>query len=143
MGLREEIKKKIEEKSIGAEDLPKLFKLAEELCETDEDVQEAAEDAEDTTIQMTIEREGEADLNAYITVKDGKITGGEGKEEDADITITVTTAAAGALAKRDRTALLEAFQQGSIKVEPMDIGRLQSLRAIIDAIREALEVEED
>lgn len=140
MSLKDEIKKKLEEKTIGAEDLPKLFQLAKELCETDEEVQEAAEDAEDTTIQMIIERE-EGNLNAFISVKDGKIDGGEGLVEDADITITVTKDAAGALAKRDRSALMEAFSAGQIKVEPMDVGRLQSLRAIIDAIRESLDVD--
>ena len=142
MSLKDEIKKKLQDKTIGAEDLPKIFQLAKELCETDEDVQEAAEDAEDTTIQMIIERD-EGNLNAFISIEEGKIDGGEGLKDDADITITVTKEAAGALAKRDRSALMEAFQQGSIKVEPMDVGRLQSLRAIIDAIREALGVEED
>jgi len=141
MSLKDEIKKKLEDKTIGADDLPKLFQLAKELCETDEEVQEAAEDAEDTTIQMIIERD-EGNLNAFISIEEGKIDGGEGLKDDADITITVTKDAASALAKRDRSALMEAFSSGSIKVEPMDIGRLQSLRAIIDAIRESLEIED-
>ncbi len=86
MGAIDKFVKKLESKEIEAKDLTLFLAALEEIARTNEDLQDELEDAVDTVIQFIVP----GVFQAYIEIKDGKLTVGEGIMDNADILLELT-----------------------------------------------------
>ena len=86
MGAVDEVKKKVEAKEFEATDLPIFLAALEEIAATNEDLIDELEDTEDVSIQFNVP----GVVQAYIEIKDGKLTAKEGSIDDADVTLEMT-----------------------------------------------------
>ncbi|MHA1301928.1 MAG: SCP2 sterol-binding domain-containing protein [Candidatus Helarchaeota archaeon] len=131
MGAVEEVKKKIEEKSLTLEDVPLFLKAAQEIAETNEDLQDELEDQDDVVIVMEVPGK----VSAYLEIKDGKLTAA------ADATVTIQLAediAAGLLTGEVDVA--SAYMAGDVKIVG-EMAKAMALRSILEIVGEELGVE--
>ena len=130
--LKEKLAAKIDEGDFGPADLPEFLTLFCQIGNESDDVQEEVEGFT-KTYQFDLEG-GEA---FWLTVEDGKFTGGAGQAAKADITLR-TTAATGAKIFTGEKDATSAYQSGALKIE----GQLPDavkLRALIEIVREEIE----
>ncbi|MHA1382532.1 MAG: SCP2 sterol-binding domain-containing protein [Candidatus Helarchaeota archaeon] len=135
MGAVEEVKKKIEEKSLTLEDVPLFLKAAQEIAETNEDLQDELEDQDDVVIVMEVPGK----VSAYLEIKDGKLTAAEGTPADATVTIQLAEDIAAGLLTGE-VDVASAYMAGDVKIVG-EMAKAMALRSILEIVGEELGVE--
>ena len=135
MGAIDEIKQLIESKEFDPKKLPVFLKAVEEVAATNEDLQDELEDQDDVTIVMEVP----GLVSAYMEIKDGKLTAGEGKPDDATVTVQMNEEiATGLLTGEVDTA--SAYMAGDIKIVG-EMAKAMALRSILEIVGEELGLE--
>lgn len=135
MGAMDEIKSKIESRSFDASDLPLFLQALEEIATTSEDLQDELEDTEDVTIQFSVP----GVVQAYIEIKDGKLTASEGTKDDADVTLEMTEEVGKNLFTGETDAA-SAYMAGDLKIIG-EMAKAMKLRSLIEIAGEELGLE--
>ncbi|MHA1265000.1 MAG: SCP2 sterol-binding domain-containing protein [Candidatus Helarchaeota archaeon] len=135
MGAVEDAKKKLEAKEFEAKDLPLFLAALEEIAETNEDLKDELEDTEDTTIQFNVP----GVIQAYIIIKDGKLTAKEGTIDDADVTLEMTEEVGKNLFTGETDAA-SAYMAGDLKIIG-EMAKAMKLRSLIEIAGEEFGIE--
>ena len=135
MGAVDEIKKLIETKSFDPKNLPVFMKAVEEVAASNEDLQDELEDQDDVVIVMEVP----GLISAYLEIKDGKLTAGEGAHDSPTVTIQMNEEiATGLLTGEIDTA--SAYMAGDIKIVG-EMAKAMALRSILEIVGEELGLE--
>ncbi len=132
MGAIDEVKKKVEAKEFDAKDLPLFLEALEEIAQTSEDLQDELEDTEDVVIQFNVP----GVVQAYIEIKDGKLTAKEGVRDDADVTLEMTEEVGKNLFTGETDAA-SAYMAGDLKII-CEMAKAVKLRSLIEIAGEEL-----
>ncbi|MHA1651622.1 MAG: SCP2 sterol-binding domain-containing protein [Candidatus Helarchaeota archaeon] len=132
MGAIDEVKKKVEAKEFDAKDLPLFLEALEEIAQTSEDLQDELEDTEDVVIQFNVP----GVVQAYIEIKDGKLTAKEGVRDDADVTLEMTEEVGKNLFTGETDAA-SAYMAGDLKIIG-EMAKAMKLRSLIEIAGEEL-----
>lgn len=135
MGAIDDIKAKIESRSFDAADLPLFLQALEEIATTSEDLQDELEDTEDVSIQFSVP----GVVQAYIEIKDGKLTAKEGTKDDADVTLEMTEEVGKNLFTGETDAA-SAYMAGDLKIIG-EMAKAMKLRSLIEIAGEELGLE--
>ncbi len=135
MGAVDEIKKKIESKEYGLEDMPLFLKAVEEVAKTNEDLQDELEDQDDVIIVMEVP----GMIAGYLEIKDGKLKAGEGTRDDATVTVQLAEEIAAGLLTGE-VDVASAYMAGDIKIVG-EMAKAMALRSILEIVGEELGIE--
>lgn len=132
MGAIDDVKAKVESKDFDAKDLPLFLAALEEIAESSEDLKDELEDTEDVTIQFNVP----GIVQAYIEIKDGKLTAKEGSKDDADVTLEMTEEVGKNLFTGETDAA-SAYMSGDLKIIG-EMAKAMKLRSLIEIAGEEL-----
>ncbi|MHA1130373.1 MAG: SCP2 sterol-binding domain-containing protein [Candidatus Helarchaeota archaeon] len=132
MGAIDDVKAKVESKEFDAKDLPLFLAALEEIAKTSEDLIDELEDTEDVTIQFNVP----GVVQAFIEIKDGKLTAKEGTKDDADVTLEMTEEVGKNLFTGETDAA-SAYMAGDLKIIG-EMAKAMKLRSLIEIAGEEL-----
>ena len=132
MGAIDDVKKKVEAKEFDAADLPLFIAALEEIATTNEDLIDELEDTEDVVIQFNVP----GIVQAFIEIKDGKLTAKEGSKDDADVTLEMTEEVGKNLFTGETDAA-SAYMAGDLKIIG-EMAKAMKLRSLIEIAGEEL-----
>lgn len=135
MGAVEKAKAKLEAKEFEAKDLPLFLEALEEISKTNEDLVDELEDTEDTTIQFNVP----GVIQAYIVIKEGKLTAKAGTIDDADVTLEMTEDVGKNLFTGETDAA-SAYMAGDLKIIG-EMAKAMKLRSLIEIAGEEFGIE--
>ena len=126
MGAVDDVKAKVESKEFDAKDLPLFLAALEEIGTSNEDLIDELEDTEDVTIMFNVP----GVVQAYIQIKDGKLTAKEGSIDDADVTLEMTEEVGKNLFTGETDAA-SAYMSGDLKIIG-EMAKAMKLRSLIE-----------
>ena len=135
MGAVDEIKKLIETKKFDPKNLPLFLKAVEEVAASNEDLQDELEDQDDVVIMMEVP----GMVAAYMEIKDGKLTAGEGAHDNPTVTVQMNEDIAGGLLTGE-VDTASAYMAGDIKIVG-EMAKAMALRSILEIVGEELGLE--
>ena len=135
MGAVDEIKKLIETKAFDPKNLPLFLKAVEEVAASNEDLQDELEDQDDVVIMMEVP----GMVAAYMEIKDGKLTAGEGAHDSPTVTVQMNEEIAGGLLTGE-VDTASAYMAGDIKIVG-EMAKAMALRSILEIVGEELGLE--
>ncbi|NVM31130.1 MAG: SCP2 sterol-binding domain-containing protein [Candidatus Helarchaeota archaeon] len=126
MGAVDDVKAKVEAKEFDAKDLPIFLAALEEIAQSNEDLIDELEDTEDVTIQFKVP----GVVEAYLEIKDGKLTAKEGAIDEPDVTLEMTEEVGKNLFTGETDAA-SAYMAGDLRIIG-EMAKAMKLRSLIE-----------
>lgn len=114
--------------------VPLFFAGFSSLAESNEDIQEALENIDDTVVNYRATIDESRVIETYIEVKDGKLLGGTGNRDDADFTIEMSMETMLAFSSGEADMVGD-FMSGKIKIDG-NMAKAMAMMPLTEALDE-------